>query len=74
MKFQKNTIILKTVQDVFDDFFVAQKYSEDKIQFFVNLVALFRPKKPKTDNSVSIEELLVFFKENPSYPIPFDFI
>jgi hypothetical protein len=44
MKFKKNIVILKTVQDVFDDFFVAQKYSEDKIEFLVNLVALFRPK------------------------------
>jgi site-specific recombinase len=73
MKFKKNIVVLKTVQDVFDDFFVAQKYSEDKIEFLVNLVALFRPKKPQTVASVSIEELLVFFKENPSYLNSFRF-
>ena len=67
MKFKKNLLVLKTVPDVFDAFFVSQNYSEDKIQFLVSLVALFRPKAPKSVTSVSIEELLLFFKENPTY-------
>ncbi|MPT34710.1 MAG: recombinase, partial [Flavobacterium sp.] len=55
-----------TIGNLFDKHFENQRYvSEDSLHFLVDLVHLFRPKKPKKEVTVSIEKLLYFLEEHP---------
>lgn len=55
-----------TIETLFDKHFENQQYvSEDSLHFLVDLVHLFRPKKPQKQTVVSIEKFLHFLEANP---------
>lgn len=55
-----------TIEALFNKHFENQQYvSEDNLHFLVDLVHLFRPKKPKKETVVSIAKLLLYLQENP---------
>lgn len=67
-QFRKNF----TIEELFKIHFQEEDYVGDKLDFLVDLVHVFRPKKPKKVSIVSIQELLDFLKKNPNYSTSFN--
>jgi site-specific recombinase len=56
-----------TVQMVFENHYEDHKYKEDNLLFLVDLVHVFRPKKPYLNKEVSIVELIDFLTLNSEH-------
>lgn len=61
----------KSVKELFENHFDMQLYSNDSLLFLVDLVHVFRPKKPKNVDQISLLEFIEFIQANPDYIIHF---
>ncbi|WP_320813957.1 recombinase [Flavobacterium sp.] len=57
----------KSVEELFKNNFENNLYAENNLLFLVDLVQVFRPKKPLNVEVVSIRELILFIENNPKY-------
>lgn len=56
-----------SLEELFDNFFEKDLYSEERLLFLVDLIHLIRPKNPKKIEFVSLEELILFLSNRPHY-------
>ena len=66
MKFRNHKSKITNLPQLFDDYFFKDQYVwDDELLFLIDLVHLFRPKKPNSKNPISIKSVLLFLEENP---------
>lgn len=66
-QFQKSL----TVKELFENHFKSNLYEDDKLLFLIDLVHVFRPKKERSNDVISIEELIRFLEEHSEFNLLF---
>lgn len=62
-QFQEN----KSIKELFENHFDKDSYADEKLLFLADLIHVFRPKKPKKIEQVSLLEFIHFLENNPKY-------
>ena len=57
----------KSIKELFENHFDKDTYADEKLLFLVDLIHVFRPKKPKEIEVVSLSEFIEFLQNNPNY-------
>jgi site-specific recombinase len=61
----------KSIRELFENHFEKNLYADEKLLFLVDLIHVFRPKKPKEVEQISLADFIDFLQVNPNHIILF---
>jgi site-specific recombinase len=61
----------KSIRELFENHFEKNLYADEKLLFLVDLIHVFRPKKPKEVEQISLADFIEFLQVNPNHIILF---
>ncbi|WP_339834645.1 recombinase [uncultured Flavobacterium sp.] len=61
----------KSIKELFENHFNKDVYADEKLLFLVDLIHVFRPKKPQEVKQISLGEFIEFLQANPNHIVLF---